>query len=425
MPTTITTDRSKQVFWNARRANDQSITLHFVVSAVDFDISTYTFTAGVYRQNSDTAIISLTQGSGLTNGGANGELVITFTDTQLTVNPDEYFIRVAYSVGGLNYLLLNGTFKVNDSYFDGTVTTSQTIAVTIGDVEVTMEVTLLSGGSGLTLGETSTTAYRGDRGKTAYDHSQLVTGNPHNVTAAQTGADPAGSALAAQVAAQAYADSLVVGLWDDRGNFDASVNAYPSSGGSGTAGAIKKGDIWTVSVGGTLPTALVVVAGDTVRALVDTPGNTQANWAIAENNIGYVPENQANKATTFGTINDTLYPSVEAVTEYAVAITNTAVALTDGASITLTATKHTLTTDEVAVTITDSYAGDFLGIEVILSGITATTWTLPANSLGAYNGEASGTNTIVITGAVAGDRIVISRWKCGSNYSWVAFNMGQ
>ena len=31
----------------------------------------------------------------------------------------------------------------------------------------------------LALGETSTTAYRGDRGKTAYDHSQVTTGNPH------------------------------------------------------------------------------------------------------------------------------------------------------------------------------------------------------------------------------------------------------
>ena len=39
----------------------------------------------------------------------------------------------------------------------------------------------------LALGETSSTAYRGDRGKTAYDHSQLKTGNPHNVTKAQIG----------------------------------------------------------------------------------------------------------------------------------------------------------------------------------------------------------------------------------------------
>jgi hypothetical protein len=42
----------------------------------------------------------------------------------------------------------------------------------------------------LALGETSETAYRGDRGKTAYDHSQLLTGNPHAVTFAQLGSKP-------------------------------------------------------------------------------------------------------------------------------------------------------------------------------------------------------------------------------------------
>jgi len=41
-----------------------------------------------------------------------------------------------------------------------------------------------AGTSSLSLGETSSTAYRGDRGKIAYDHSQLTTGNPH-----QTGID--------------------------------------------------------------------------------------------------------------------------------------------------------------------------------------------------------------------------------------------
>ena len=39
----------------------------------------------------------------------------------------------------------------------------------------------------LTLGETSSTAYRGDRGKTAYDHSQLISGNPHNVSKSDIG----------------------------------------------------------------------------------------------------------------------------------------------------------------------------------------------------------------------------------------------
>ena len=42
------------------------------------------------------------------------------------------------------------------------------------------------GGSGLALGETSSTAYRGDRGKIAYDHSQ-TTGNPHGTTKSDIG----------------------------------------------------------------------------------------------------------------------------------------------------------------------------------------------------------------------------------------------
>jgi len=43
------------------------------------------------------------------------------------------------------------------------------------------------GSGGVELGETDETAYRGDRGKTAYDHSQLATGNPHSVTASDVG----------------------------------------------------------------------------------------------------------------------------------------------------------------------------------------------------------------------------------------------
>jgi hypothetical protein len=42
----------------------------------------------------------------------------------------------------------------------------------------------------LALGETSATAYRGDRGKTAYDHSQLTASNPHGTTWALIASKP-------------------------------------------------------------------------------------------------------------------------------------------------------------------------------------------------------------------------------------------
>src|SRR5690625_2824162 len=43
------------------------------------------------------------------------------------------------------------------------------------------------GDGDLVLGETSDTAYRGDRGKSAYDHSKKASGNPHNVTKSDVG----------------------------------------------------------------------------------------------------------------------------------------------------------------------------------------------------------------------------------------------
>ena len=39
----------------------------------------------------------------------------------------------------------------------------------------------------IALGETGSTAYRGDRGKTAYNHSQITSGNPHKVTKSDVG----------------------------------------------------------------------------------------------------------------------------------------------------------------------------------------------------------------------------------------------
>ena len=131
--------------------------------------------------------------------------------------------------------------------------------------------------------------------------------------AAAVGADLAGSAAAAYIDAKAYADGLVVGLWNDRGVFDASGGAYPTTGGSGAAGAIKKGDIWTISVAGTLPSGRVVEVGDVVRALVNAATNTAAAWAIVQNNIGYVTENSVNKSSNLLTPDNTKYPTVLAV----------------------------------------------------------------------------------------------------------------
>lgn len=108
-----------------------------------------------------------------------------------------------------------------------------------------------------------------------------------------------------------YADGLVVGLLDYRGAYDASTNLFPATGGSGTAGAVLKGDTWVISVAGTLGGTAIQV-GDSIIANVDTPGQTAGNWNTLNTNIGYVPEDSANKVTSVsGASTDVQYPSAK------------------------------------------------------------------------------------------------------------------
>lgn len=190
----------------------------------------------------------------LSEGASTGGLTITSPDGKSTVEIIDGAITFTYRDGAINNYISIDPTQVTYGFSDGTDSGSTTINAT----------------------EHNST------------HSQLIQLNAPSVT--KNGDE---------VATVPYVDGLVVGLLDDRGSFDASVNLFPSSGGSGTAGAILKGDIWYISVAGTLGGAAVTV-GDSVRALVDTPGQTATNWSILETNIGYVPENVANKDTTNG-----------------------------------------------------------------------------------------------------------------------------
>lgn len=67
--------------------------------------------------------------------------------------------------------------------------------------------------------------------------------------------------------------------YNDMGDYDASTNLFPETGGSGTDGAVRKGDCFDISVGGNLGGEDVGV-GATIRAKVNDPGQTLSNWRI-------------------------------------------------------------------------------------------------------------------------------------------------
>lgn len=108
-----------------------------------------------------------------------------------------------------------------------------------------------------------------------------------------------------------YTDSLVSGLIDYRGAYNASSDLYPATGGSGTGGAVMKGDMWVISVAGILG-GVPIQVGDMIIAVVNSPGQTAVNWDSINTNLGYIPEDEANKVTSItGSSTDVQYPSAK------------------------------------------------------------------------------------------------------------------
>lgn len=115
-------------------------------------------------------------------------------------------------------------------------------------------------------------------------------------------------------AVQNAINNSVIGLADYRGAYDCSSNVFPTTGGSGLAGAVVKGDFWRCSVGGTLG-GTVLTAGDLIIALVDTPAQTSTNWDLIEHALSYVPEDVVNKSSSYTVSSITTYANTKALVD--------------------------------------------------------------------------------------------------------------
>jgi hypothetical protein len=80
-------------------------------------------------------------------------------------------------------------------------------------------------------------------------------------------------------AIQTAIGNAIIGSNNFRGAWDASGGLFPTTGGTGPAGAVAAGNNWRISVGGTLG-GEPVDQGDQIIAAVDVPGQTASNWII-------------------------------------------------------------------------------------------------------------------------------------------------
>jgi hypothetical protein len=130
----------------------------------------------------------------------------------------------------------------------------------------------------LGLGETSSTAYRGDRGKTAYDHSQVVTGNPHGTTAGDIGAYTS-----------SQTDTLLDGKVDENSPITGATKTkltYDSKG-LVTSGS----DATTADINPSTDRNYLTDANQTKVNAIDQSVSSaeKSTWNGKQNNLGFTP----------------------------------------------------------------------------------------------------------------------------------------
>lgn len=239
-------------------------------------------------------------------------------------------------------------------------------------------------------------------------------------------------------ATKTYVDANVAGLLDDRGNFAASASPgnYPQPPkGSGPAGAVRKGDLWFISVPGYLNTTEVGI-GASVRALVDDAGAlADADWDILDTGLGFIPENVTNKVSSGSSITSapnsaTLYPSLKALTEYlstVIPTTPTLQQVTDAGYVTtnplivglLGGVYSGFDNSQFVISDGINSTGYFIDRIIISSDVLIFPTSIPSNlatipiSVNGNTADSSGAITIpVVTGT--GTTNYVSKWSSSS-----------
>lgn len=146
--------------------------------------------------------------------------------------------------------VIEGYYYNNKFYEDAAHTTEITGATGKIYIDLVSNKTYRWSGTGyaeisesLALGETSSTAYRGDRGKTAYNHSQLTSGNPHNVTKSDVGLGNVGNFKAVStVASQGLTSTEKSNARTNIGLGTAAVKDVPASGNASTTQVVMGND---------------------------------------------------------------------------------------------------------------------------------------------------------------------------------------
>lgn len=140
----IVTDYGVNYNWKAYKNGQNTFTITFTSGGSAFDLSDYTFTLNIRTPGGSENKLQLTEGSGLTNGGATGILTVSLTQTQAstTLPRADYYYELTFVKDSLTYRVIQGNLTLSSETNPASVSSSLSVSISLAGTAVTAAVTL-------------------------------------------------------------------------------------------------------------------------------------------------------------------------------------------------------------------------------------------------------------------------------------------
>lgn len=140
----IVTDLGENFNWKAYKAGVNTFTVTCTNGGSAFNLTSYVFTLRIRKSQTSTDLLTLTEGAGITNGGASGIITISLTETQsnTTLPGDTYFYELTYVVASEKKRMLQGILTLSRDLNPSSSATSLSATINMGGVNVSAAITM-------------------------------------------------------------------------------------------------------------------------------------------------------------------------------------------------------------------------------------------------------------------------------------------
>ena len=139
----IVTDLAVKTSWNVASGFKNTFTITVTEGGSAYSLASRAFSLQIRKIGSETNFVNLTEGSGITNGGATGILTIVLTAAQsATLGNENYLWQLTCITDETRWL--SGTVEATTGVYDGDTATALSASVSLTGTALTLAITLAS-----------------------------------------------------------------------------------------------------------------------------------------------------------------------------------------------------------------------------------------------------------------------------------------